>query len=152
MQTGQLLTQATKDRRLLNSTKLLNRLKHRKESNMLWFSDEKNFCQDQAHNRQNHQWIAICPNDVPRVMKTKFPNTVMVFGVISSDGDMMPLHIFETGLRVDTEIYLQIMESVVLPWIKQVAWEKPWVWQQDSVSCHISKAPLPGWRSTATTL
>ena len=55
MQTGQLLTQATKDRRLLNSTKLLNKLKSPKESNMLWFfSDEKNFCQDQAHNRQNH--------------------------------------------------------------------------------------------------
>ena len=45
MQTGQLLTQATKDRRLLNFTKLLNKLKHLKESNMLWFfSDEKNFC------------------------------------------------------------------------------------------------------------
>ena len=47
MQTGQLLTQATKDRRLLNSIKLLNKLKHPKEYNMLWFfSDEKNFCQD----------------------------------------------------------------------------------------------------------
>ena len=98
MQTGQLLTQVTKDRRLLNSTKLLNKLKRPKESNMLWFfSDEKNFCQDQAHNRRNHRWIAMCPNDVPRVMKTKFPNTVMVFSVISSDGDVMPPHIFETG-------------------------------------------------------
>ena len=44
MQTGQLLTQATKDRRLLNSTKLLNKLKHPKEFNMLWFfSYEINF-------------------------------------------------------------------------------------------------------------
>ena len=34
MQIGQLLTQATKDRKLLNSTKLLNKLKHLKESNM----------------------------------------------------------------------------------------------------------------------
>jgi DNA-binding transcriptional regulator YhcF (GntR family) len=33
MQTGQLLTQATKDRRLLKSIKLLNKLKHPKESN-----------------------------------------------------------------------------------------------------------------------
>ena len=73
-------------------------------------------------------------------MKTKFPNMVMVFGVISSD--MMPLHIFETGLRVDTEIYLQVIETVVLPWIKQVAQDKPWVWQQDSAPCHISKRSL----------
>ena len=143
MQTGQLLTQATKDRRLLNSTKLLNKLKHPKESNMLWFfSDEKNFCQDQAHKRQNHRWLAMCANDVPRVMKTKFPNMVMVFGVISSDRDVMPPHIFETGLRVDTEIYLQVMETVVLPWIKQVTWDRPWVWQQDSLPCHVFKCSL----------
>ena len=143
MQTGQLLTQVTKDRRLLNSTKLFNKLKHPKESNKLWFfSDEKNFCQDQAYNRQNHQWIAMCPKDVPRMMKTKFPNMVMVFGVISSNGDVMLPHIFETGLRVDTEIYLQVMETVVLPWIKQVAQDRPWVWQQDSVPCHVSKRSL----------
>ena len=131
MQNGQLLTQATKDRRLLNSTKLLNKLKGPKESNMLWFfSDEKNFCQDQVHNRQNHRWIAMCPNDVPRVMKTKFPNTVMVFGVISSDGDVMPPHIFETGLRVNTEIYLQVMETVVLPWIKQMVQKRSALWSK----------------------
>ena len=35
MQTGQLLTQATKDRRLLKSIKLLNKLNDPKESNML---------------------------------------------------------------------------------------------------------------------
>ena len=75
-------------------------------------------------------------------MKTKFPNTVMLFGVISSDRDMMPQHIFETGLRVDTEIYLQVMDTVVLPWIKQVAQDRPWVWQQDSVPCHVSKRSL----------
>ena len=118
MQISQLLTQATKGR------KLLNKLKHLKECNMLWFfSNEKNFCQDQAHNRQNHRWIAMCPNDVPRVIKTKFPNMVMVFGVISSD--MMLAHIFEMGLRVDTEIYLKVMETVMLPWIKQVARDRP---------------------------
>ena len=142
MQTGQLLTQVTKNRRLLNSTKLLNKLKHLKKSNMLQFSDEKNFCQDQAHNRQNHHWIAMCPNDVPRVMKTKFPNTVMVFGMISSDRDMMPPHIFEMGLRVNTEIYLHVMETVMLPWINQVDQDRPWVLQQDSVPCHVSKCSL----------
>ena len=70
------------------------------------------------------------------------PNMVMVFGVISSDGDVMLLHIFETGLRVDTEMCLQVMETVVLPWIKQVAWDRPWVWQQDSAPCHVSKCSL----------
>ena len=34
------------------------------------------------------------------------------------------------------------METVVLPWIKQVAWDRPWVWQQDSAPCHVSKRSL----------
>jgi hypothetical protein len=116
---------------------------------MLWFfSDEKNFCQDQVHNRQNHRWVAMCPKDIPRVMKTKLPATVMVFGVVSSEGDVMPPHIFETGLRVNTDIYLEVMEKTVLPWIKTVAGDRPWVWQQDSAPCHVSNS---GSRTTATT-
>ena len=35
--------------------------------------------------------------DVPKVMETKFPKTVMVSGVVSNEGDVMPPHIFEVG-------------------------------------------------------
>lgn len=145
LQTGQLLTQATKDRRLAKSVKLLNKLKHPKAPNMMWFfSDEKNFCQDQAFNRQNNRWIAMSSKDVPKIMKTKFPATVMVFGAISSEGDVMPPHIFETGLRVNTDIYLDVLSTVVFPWIKEIAGDRPWVWQQDSAPCHVSGKAL-GW-------
>ena len=41
--------------------------------------------------------------NVPRVMKTKFPATVMVFDVVSSEGHIMPPHIFEVSLNVNTE-------------------------------------------------
>ena len=44
-------------------------------------------------------WIATNNRDVPRVMKTKFPATVMVFGVVSSEGHIMPPHIFEVGSK-----------------------------------------------------
>ena len=44
--------------------------------------------------------IATNNRDVPRVMKTKFPATVMVFGVVSSEGHIMPPHIFEVGLKL----------------------------------------------------
>jgi hypothetical protein len=57
----------------------------------------------------------------------------MVFGVVLSEGEVMPSHIFDTGLRVNTDIYLEAMESTVLPWIKTVAGVRPWVMQQDSV-------------------
>ena len=37
-------------------------------------------------------WIATNNRDVLRVIKTKFPATVMVFGVVSSEGHIMPPH------------------------------------------------------------
>ena len=61
-------------------------------------------------------WIATNNRDIPRVMKTKFPATVMVFGVVSSDGHIMPPHIFEVSLKVNTKEYLDELKSVVIPW------------------------------------
>ena len=73
--------------------------------------------------------------NVPKVMKTKFPATVMVFGV----GHIMPPHIFEFGLKVNTKVYLDMLNSVVIPWCNQVAGGRPWVWQHDSAPAHKSK-------------
>ena len=84
-------------------------------------------------------WIATNNRDVPRVMKTKFPAAVMVFGVVSSEGHIMPPHIFEVGLKVNTKVYLDMLKSVVIPWCNQVAGGRPGVWQQDSVPAHKSK-------------
>ena len=60
-------------------------------------------------------WTATNNRDVPRVMKTKFPATIMVFGVVSSEGHIMPPHIFEVGLKVNTKVYLDMLKSVVIP-------------------------------------
>ena len=84
-------------------------------------------------------WIATNNRDVPRVMKTKFPATVMVFGVVSSEGHIIPPHIFEVGLKVNTKVYLDVLKSVVIPWCNQVAGGRPWVWQQDSAPANKSK-------------
>ena len=51
-------------------------------------------------------WIATNNRDVPRVMKTKFPATVMVF---------------EVGLKINTKVYLDVLKNVVIPWCNQVA-------------------------------
>ena len=61
-------------------------------------------------------WIATNNRDVPRVMITKCPATVMVFGVLSSEGHIMPPHIFEVGLKVNTKVYLHVLKSVIIPW------------------------------------
>ena len=82
--------------------------------------------------------IAMNNRDVPRAMKTKFPATLMVFGVVSSEGHIMPPHIFEVGLKVDTKVYLDVLKSVVISW-SQVSGSRPWVLQQDSAPAHKSK-------------
>ena len=74
-------------------------------------------------------WVATNNRDMPRVMKTKFPATVMVFVVVSSESHIMPPHIFEVGLKVNTKVYLDVL----------VASGRPWVWQQDLVPAHKSK-------------
>ena len=84
-------------------------------------------------------WIAMNNRDVPRVMKTKFPATVIVFGVVSSEGHIMPPHIFEVGLKVNTKVYLDVLKSVVIPRCNQVARGRPWVWQQDWAPAHKFK-------------
>ena len=121
MKKGQLLTAKAKEKRLKHCQKLLNKLKHPLHRNMIWFfSDKKNFCRDQAVNNQN-RCLAVCSEDVPKVMQTKFPATVMVFGVVSSEGHVMPPYIFQKGLKVNTVKYLTVLEMHVLPWIHKVA-------------------------------
>ena len=90
---------------------------------------------DPSYDSQNHRWIAT--NN--RVMKTMFPATVMIFGVVSSEGHIMPPHIFEVGLKVNTKVYLDVLKSVVIPWCNQVAGGRPWVWQHNSAPAHKSK-------------
>jgi len=34
------------------------------------------------------------------------------------------------------------MESTVLPWIKTVAGDRPWVWPQDPAPCHVSNRSI----------
>ena len=84
-------------------------------------------------------WIATNNRDVLRVTKKKFPATVMVFGVVLSEGHIMPPHIFEVGWKVNTKVYLDVLKSVVTPWCNQVAGDRPWVWQWDSAPAHKSK-------------
>ena len=92
-----------------------------------------------ASTRKMQIWIATNNRDVPRVTKTKFLARVMVFGVVSSEGHIMLLHIFEVGLKVNTKVYLDMLKSVVIPWCNQVAGGRSWVWQQDLAPAHKSK-------------
>ena len=65
--------------------------------------------------------------------------TAIVFGVVSSEGHIIPPHIFKVSLKVNTKVYLDVLKSVAIPWCNQMASGRPWVWQQDLASAHKSK-------------
>ena len=56
-----------------------------------------------------------------------------------NEGYIMPPHIFEVGLKVNTKVYLDVLKSVVISWCNQVAGGRRWVWQQDAAPAHKSK-------------
>ncbi|QQP39799.1 Transposable element tcb1 transposase, partial [Caligus rogercresseyi] len=97
--------------------------------------------QDKNSNRQNDRWICQIVDEVPVVKHTKFPSSVMVLGVISSEGDVMPLppHFFEKGLKVNTAIYIDNMKNVVKPWMDLVANGRPY----SRTRLPPTKPPLP---------
>ncbi|QQP52144.1 Transposable element tcb2 transposase [Caligus rogercresseyi] len=137
---GQFMSAATKERRAERAAALLNKFKHPPDKDMLiFYSDEKNFNQDQKVNKKNNRWLCSDPSEVPIVMATKFPATVMVLGVISNKGDVMPPHVFEAGLRVNSKVYLDVLKNIVKPWMDQVAGDRPYLWQQDGAPAHTAK-------------
>ena len=67
------------ENRLTKGKKLLSKVKHPAEPHAI-------------HNSQR---------DTPRVMQTKFSKTVMVYGCVSCEGDVMPPHFFHRESQVE---------------------------------------------------
>ena len=104
-------------------------------------------------------WMATNNRDVPRVMKTKFPATVIVFCAVSTEGHIMPPHIFEVGLKVNTKVYLDVLKSVLIPWCNQVAGGRhfvpfshcpppPQTWTRWTISFGHTSRTSPTWPPT----
>ena len=97
-------------------------------------------------------WIAMNNRDVPRVMKTKFPATVMVFGVVLSEGHIMHR----------TSSKLAWKSTPKCTWMCWRVWWSPGAirWQVADIGCGrrtrrrpISpKRPRLGFRRSTTTL
>ncbi|KAL1109914.1 hypothetical protein AAG570_014148 [Ranatra chinensis] len=52
--------------------------------------------------------------------------------------DVMPPHFFQEGLRLTSDDYVELLNTVVKPWTRRVANGRPYVRQQDSAPCHTS--------------
>ena len=136
---AQFLSKEQVEKRFVRASALLNDMKHDTSGYLRFFSDEKIFTQQQKVNRRNDRYLTDDAEEVPVVMSVKFPANVMVLGVVSSEGDVMPPHIFEKGIRVNSEVYIDVLKKVVKPWMDRVAGGRPYVFQQDSAPSHASK-------------
>ena len=109
-----LLTTRSRALRGERCPKLLNHLKHR-GGHVRVFVDEKKFFIDEVTNRQNIRVIAFGPSEVPNVMQSKNPASVIVFAAVASDGKVMPPHFTEAGLKINTAEHLKILKDVLMP-------------------------------------
>lgn len=69
-------------------------------------------------------------------MHMKVPATVMVLGVVSNEGHVMPPHFFHQGLRVNAAAYTEVLETVVKLWIDSVRGDISYIFQEDSAPSH----------------
>ncbi len=134
----QLLSDTTKLTRVAKGKKLLTWMKHDR-STVRIFSDKKMWTVDQARNRQNDRYLAFCVDEVPPINSQKHPASAMMLGVVASDGKKMKPFWFEKGLKVNTEVYLDVLKTVVKPWLDENYPDGNYVWQQDSAPSHKSK-------------
>ena len=100
---------------------------------------KKTFSNVTKHSTQNNRWLAYSSKNTPRVMQTKFSQTVMVFGCVSCEGDVMPPKIFREGLRLISDADVELLITVVKSWITRVANGRSYVWQQDFAHCPLGK-------------
>lgn len=131
------MCEKSKENCLNRSKRLLNKLKNALEADVIcFFSDKKNFAQDQKLNRRNDRWLCSDPFEMPRVICTKFPSIVMVLDVVSNEGHVIPPHFFPQGLRVNAAAYIEVLETVVKPWIDNICNIRPYIFQQELAPSH----------------
>lgn len=135
-----LLTNRMREQRQERSRRLLNDLKSH-GNRVLIFSDEKTFTVDPVINKQNDRVVSF-GQDVSKVRyvsATKHPASVMMLGVVASNGEKMPPVWFKTGYRLNAADYRDILATKVLPWVRKITKKGDYVFQQDGAPAHTAK-------------
>ena len=134
----QLLTPKMKQSRVTKGSKLVSSIKKLPRGTVRIFSDKKLFTVDMAYNPRTCRMVVSREVEATPVMRHKHPASVMMLGVVGSDGKKMPPYFFKSGLKINTEVYLNVMRRVVKPWIEATYPDGNYIWQQDSAPAHGS--------------
>lgn len=111
-----LLSQKHRETRLKRCKLLLNSIKHN-GNRIVIFSDEKTFTVDPVINNQNDRVVCFDKSEygIRNVTTTKHPASVMMLGVVASNGEKMPPVWFPVGYRLTGADYLEILKTKVKP-------------------------------------
>ena len=137
--TRPLLTKKTIETRLFKAKRLLNQIKKQKSDTVKIFSDKKIFTVDQAHNRRNDRWVGKKGSKARPKFKTKHPASIMVLGIVASDGNKCPPIFIKQGVKINAQVYQKLLRYNVLPWLKATYPNGNYVFQQDSAPAHKAK-------------
>jgi hypothetical protein len=139
----QLVNQSSREKRFERSKLLLNELK--KESmGVILFTDEKNFDLDSVSNSRLDRYLSSkravdVPEHIRFKFRTKHPQSIMMFGLIASDGKVMPPFFWPKGARVNADTYVKLLSTVVKPWIEaNYPPDVKYTFMQDGAPCHTA--------------
>jgi len=76
---------------------------------------------------------------VPFVISTKFLTNMTVLGFIANKGNVIPLHSFPKGLRVNIDEYLDVLKAVVKLCMDQISENCHNIWQHGGAPAQNSK-------------
>lgn len=146
-QPKQLVTAQQQEKRLERARRLENRLKATDSGKVIIFSDEKLFSVDRRAHRRNTRFLGpASPADARKlppgdrfVYKTKHPASVMMLGVVASDGKRMPAVFIPNGTSVTSAVYIDLLKTKVIPWLWENYPDGQFVFQQDGAPAHTSR-------------
>ena len=139
----QLLSNATKKKRLDRAKVLIKRLVVGTRPQVLW-TDEKLFTVQAIHNHQNDRiWIPnkdMVPVERCSLFRRQKPFSVMVWAGVTSTGLKTPLIFIDEGVKINQTIYRRMLEEKVIPWVQETVGEEGITLQQDGATSHTAKA------------
>ena len=111
---AQLLSQATKTKRLQRAKLLLESLSDGPKPPVLW-TDKKLFTVQAIHNLQNDRIYAVNKSDIPLndrlISLRQKPASVMVWAGVTCTGDKTLLIFIEKGVKVNQHVYLDLLKT-----------------------------------------
>lgn len=119
---------------------MLEEIRSAGDKAFIW-SDEKIFTVEPQINQQNDRVLGKSTSSIDPAIRTVYrrqkPAGVMVWAAVASDGTKSPLVFIKEGVKVNSQVYLKMLEEHLLPWLT-ASFPDGYVFTQDGAPSHTS--------------